>query len=161
MTPLLLPVSQQACQPESTDQSPVSASQPPKPAWQWAIINTHGECYPSSFGLNITYVGRRRPQPHQASFVFKEFLSPGWKMRAWYKCAGWKNLMGTGMRQLILNSRADRADYSESCVKTLTTEQCCCQGWRGLLGVGWGVTDKNQHLSSIMVLIMKTKKKSI
>lgn len=55
MTPLLLPVSQWACQPESRDQSPISASQPLKPAWQRAIINTRGERCPSSFGLNITY----------------------------------------------------------------------------------------------------------
>lgn len=58
------------------------------------------------------------------------------KIRAWYEYTGWKNLMGTGMRQLILSSKADRADYSHCCVKTLTTEQCSCQAWRGLLGVG-------------------------
>lgn len=58
--------------------------------------------------------------------------------------------MATGMRQLTLSSRADRADYSQCCVKTLTTEQCCCHGWRGLLGVELEVTDKNHQLYSIV-----------
>lgn len=51
--------------------------------------------------------------------------------------------MAAGTRQLILSSRADRADYRHCSVKMLTTEQCCCQGWRGLLGVGRRVTDEN------------------
>lgn len=95
------------------------------------------------------------PQTHQVLFIWKQIRSALLKHHNtwdWYKCAGWKNLMATGMRRLTLCSRADRADYSHCCVKTLTTGQCCCQSWRGLLGVRWGVTNKNQHLYSIILM---------
>lgn len=110
MTPLLLPVSQQACQPESTDQSPVSASHPLKPAWQWTIINTW-RVLPFFLWTSLMF-GCCWPQSRQTLFVFKEILSPrrkSWNIRAWYT-RGWKNLMGTGMTQITLG-RADRTDY--------------------------------------------------
>lgn len=74
ITSLLLPVSQQDLQLESTDQSPVSATQPLMPAWEWAIINT---CRVLPLFLLVStslMFSGCQPQPHQASFVFRESL---------------------------------------------------------------------------------------